>query len=143
MEHQEYNVKIAWLKRSKLAKAAERRLYGRLCEERSKSFGVSAMSGTRSQTMRGQSGVERTAERIARAESELAAQTHRRKRLYVETMRAIVRLPDQSQRQVLRYRYIDGMRMEEIAERMEISLRWAKRLHKQAVLLLDTSPSMC
>lgn len=139
MEHQEYNAKIAWLKRYKLAKAAERRLHERLCEARLKSFGVSAMSGARCQTMRGQSGVERAAERISRAENELAAQTERRKCLYAETMRAIIRLQGQNQRRVLKYRYIDGLHMEEIARRMEISSRWARQLHKQAIMALDTS----
>lgn len=137
MEHQEYGAKIAWLKRYGLAKAAERRLYGRLCEARLKSFGVSAMSGARCQTMRGQSGVERAVERIARAESELAAQTERRKRLYAQTMRALMRLPDQNQRRVLKYRYIDGLRMEEIAELLKVSRQSIYSLHRKAIFWLD------
>lgn len=142
MEHQEYNEKVAWMKRYKLARIAERRLRERLCEARSKSFGVSAMPGARCQTMRGQSGVERAAERIVRAESELTEQTERRKRLYAETMRAIVRLDDENQRRILKCRYIGGMRMEEIAERMGISLRHTKRIHRNAIHALDMSPSM-
>ena len=55
----------------------------------------------------------------------------------------IARVKDKEQRGVLKYRYIDGLRMEEIAERMQISLRHAKRLHSRAIAALDMSPPMC
>lgn len=125
--------KVQWLKRYGLAKTAEQRLRQRLCEVRSRSVGVSMLSGAHVQTTRGQSGVERAAEHIAKAESELAAQTQRRKQLYVETMRAIVQLPDQNQRRALKYRYVNGLTFAEISERMDFSRKWVYRLHDKAL----------
>lgn len=125
--------KVQWLKRYGLAKAAEQRLRLQLQEVRSRSVGVSMLSGTRVQTTRKQSGVERAVEHIAKAENELAAQTERRKRLYVETMRAIIQIQEPNQRRALKYRYINGLTFAEISERMGFSRKWVYRLHDMAL----------
>ncbi|MBD5101996.1 MAG: DUF1492 domain-containing protein [Subdoligranulum sp.] len=125
--------KVQWLKRYGLAKAAEQRLRQRLCEVRLRSVGVSMLSSAHVQTTRGQSGVERAAEHIAKAESELAAQTERRKCLYVEIMRAIIQIQEPNQRRVLKYRYINGLTFAEISDKMDFSRKWVYRLHDKAL----------
>lgn len=52
-------------------------------------------------------------------------------REYIET--ALAGLPDEKLRDVMRYRYIDGMKWEEVAVAMHIDYRWVLRLHGRAL----------
>lgn len=46
---------------------------------------------------------------------------------------AIDAVPDARERMLLRYRYIDGMTFESIADKMGISTRWVYEIHDSAV----------
>lgn len=60
------------------------------------------------------------------------------RRMAIET--AVDAIPDERLRLVLHYRYIDGMHMEEIAERMRISDRNIRRIHAKAIEALTCPP---
>lgn len=138
MDKQEYDAKVDWLRRYRQAVEKERRLRNRLAEQRGHLAGAAYVGGgVRCQTASGASGIERAVERIERAEGALLAQMERRKSIYAEILRAILRIDDSRQRKVLRMRYLQGMPMHLIAEEMRISLPTAKRLHRKAVAALD------
>ena len=42
-------------------------------------------------------------------------------------------LQDDKQREIMRYRYIDGLTMEQAAERMSLSYQWVWALHRRAL----------
>lgn len=139
MDKQEYNAKVAWFRRYRQAVAKEERLRQRLAEQRGRSMGTASLgSGVYSQTAIGASGIERAVERIERAEGALLDQMECRKGIYAEILRAILRLKDTNQRRVLRYRYLNGMPVNKIAEQLHISRQWVLRLHRQAIMALDS-----
>jgi len=52
-------------------------------------------------------------------------------------MEAIDRVEDARLREVLELYYIDGFTWEQVAERMEMDLRWVYRLHGKALLMVE------
>ena len=54
----------------------------------------------------------------------------------LEAMRRIDALEDPGQREVLRYRYLNGLGWKEIAIRMHLSQDWVKHMHGKALKAL-------
>lgn len=74
-------------------------------------------------------------EKILELERELNAKLSKMVEQRKEIERAIEALPDK-QKQLLRYRYIDGMKWERIAEKMNRTTRWVEILHGRALQIL-------
>ena len=55
------------------------------------------------------------------------------------TEKAIQSVPDERLRLLLRYRYIDGMAFERIAEKLGLSRQWVCGLHDSAVNQIEIS----
>lgn len=74
----------------------------------------------------------RTVEKIIELEQELDAQIDQMIDTRREIEKAVAAVDDQRLRDVLRYRYIEGMTQEETAERLELSSRQIRTLEKVA-----------
>lgn len=46
---------------------------------------------------------------------------------------AVKQIDDEKLRDIVRYKYIDGMTWEQVSESMELDERWVKRLHVRAI----------
>lgn len=137
-----YEEKVAWLRRCRQALRDEARLRDRIKAVRSRAesttqalrpvVGGSSQDGTK---------IERSAELLDQYQRELQKQLEASERIRVEIEAAINALPSALQRDVLQARYIDGLPWFKIANRLYISERHAKRLHRKAIEALRC-PSM-
>ena len=129
--------KIAWLRGYRTAVLEVDRLRGEIERWRSLAEKVTptlsalpastSADGTRTETA-----VEQIAERCAALELALCVMAARCE----ATEKAIQSVPDERLRLLLRYRYIDGMTLERTADKMGLSARHAKRLHRMALNVL-------
>ncbi len=133
--------KIAWLRGYRTAALEVERLRGEIERWRSLAEKVTptlsalpastSANGTRTETA-----VEQIAERCAALELALCVMAARCE----ATEKAIQSVPDERLRLLLRYRYIDGMTLERTADKMGVSVRWMKKLHRKAVEFLVVPP---
>ena len=129
-----YENKVAWLRRYRQALRDEARLRDRIKAVRS--WAESTTQALRPVTGSGsQDGtkIERGAELLDQYQRELQAQLKASEQIRVEIEAAINALPNALQRDVLQARYIDGLPWFKIANRLYISERHAKRLHRKAM----------
>ena len=73
---------------------------------------------------------------ILRLQRELDRRIDAAAKYELEAMRRIDALEDPGQREVLRYRYLNGLGWKEIAVRMNLSLDWVKHMHGKALKAL-------
>lgn len=71
--------------------------------------------------------------KIADLQAEINREIDRLVDLRREIEAAIRTVPDDTMRDLLRYRYIDAMTFEEVAVRMHYNYRWITRLHGRAL----------
>lgn len=144
MDKQEYQARVAWLRRYRDAVRKRKNLVLRLHEAKDAAIHISpAMSSVRYQNTDGVSATQRAVERIERAEGALLDQREVCNTLYRETLGVILKVPDTKQRRVLRLRYLAGWTMYRIAEDMHVSRQWAITIHRQAICSLDTLHLTC
>lgn len=132
--------KIAWLNRYQRARRKERRLREVIRTERARCEATSAAL-----TGMPHGGAE--ADKLGHGVSllldyqqDLAAQLVESERVRREIEAAIAALPDPMQREALTGHYVDGLEWWKVANRMYISERWARSLHKKALENLQTVP---
>lgn len=146
MDKQEYQARVAWLRRYRDAVRKRKNLVLRLHEAKDAAIHISpAMSSVRCQNTDGVSATQRAVERIEDAQEKLLEQEKICSALRIETKKAIFSLEDKSQRSILLYKYIFGLSVQHIAEQERMSMRWVTELHNRAVknicldICLDTS----
>lgn len=132
--------KIQWLRGYRTAALEVERLRGEIERWRSLAEKVTptlsalpastSANGTRTETA-----VEQIAERCAALELALCVMAARCE----ATEKAIQSVPDERLRLLLRYRYIDGMAFERIAEKLGLSRQWVCGLHDSAVNQIEIS----
>ena len=128
-----YDEKLAFLRRYRDAQRTMRRLLEELAQLRSEAASVSqALRGAPSGGGDGQA-IPRAVERIADAESRLAAAYGAALAERSQVKDAIDTVPDPLRRDILTSRYILGQRWERIAADNDRDLRWVLRLHHRAV----------
>lgn len=81
----------------------------------------------------GEDKLQAAVEKIVRWQNRLTLQLGERVRLREEIESAIGTVEDERLRLLLRYRYIDGWRLEKIAVEMDYDYRWIRRLHGKAL----------
>ena len=81
----------------------------------------------------GEDKLQAAVEKIVRWQNRLTLQLGERVRLREEIESAIGTVEDERLRLLLRYRYIDGWRLEKIAVEMDYDYRWLRRLHGKAL----------
>lgn len=132
--------KIAWLRGYRTAALEVERLRGEIERWRSLAEKVTptlsalpastSANGTRTETA-----VEQISEWCAALELALCVMAARCE----ATEKAIQSVPDERLRLLLRYRYIDGMAFERIAEKLGLSRQWVCGLHDSAVNQIEIS----
>ncbi len=141
MDKQEYQARVAWLRRYRQAVRRQRLLAELLAERQAEAERISPLlrplpGGPRQSAARADK-LPRAVERVLAAEDDLAQQMRRCEAERAAVLAAICSLPDERQREVLTRRYILGQTFEQIAGCLHIDVRWAYRLHLKGVDCLD------
>ena len=79
------------------------------------------------------SNVETYVLELVETHEKMQAEIHRLLDLSREAEKLIARLPDSRHRAVLQMRYLCGMDWEEVADKLHFTLRWAHKLHREAI----------
>ena len=77
--------------------------------------------------------VQTAAVEVAELTDKLNQKLHQAKMVQENIKKLLESLDDIKLRQLMSYRYINGMRWEEIAVRMDFNYRWVLRLHRKAL----------
>lgn len=148
MDKQEYQARVAWLRRYRQALGRQRLLEELLAERRAAAERVGPLlrPGPGAAARGGASGADalpRAVERILAASDELAAQIGYAEQLRAETDAEIRQLPDARQQEILYRRYILGQSFAQIAAALHLEERWVRRLHRRGVegLRMDPLPA--
>ena len=125
--------KIRWLKSYRGLIAEMQRLQREIERWRSIAEKVTpTLSAVRFTAPNG-SRIENMVEKIDTLRDSLAAKMDELIRLRIQIEQAVEAVPDDRLRLLLRYRYIDGMTFEKIAEKMNLSYQWVSKLHGDAL----------
>ena len=130
----EYQEKVAWLRRYQAELDTECRLRDKIRMERSRAESTTqALSpicgGENGKSDKVADGVEILAE----YQTQLTDQLKISETVRAEIEQSIFALDDYQQRDVLLAHYVDGLQWWKVANRLYISERWAKSLHKKAI----------
>lgn len=144
MDKQEYQARVAWLRRYRQAVRRQRLLGELLAERHAEAERIGPLlRPSPGGPPRGASRADklpRAVERILAAEDDLAQQMRRCEAERAAVLAAIRSVPDERQREVLCRRYILGQTFEQIAGCLHVDARWARRLHKKSVEALQFDP---
>ena len=133
----EQREKMEYLKRYRVAGAAERRLREELAMWRSTAEkATAALSAMPRGQGNGPGRLEQAVEHLAELEAALEAALEERVRLRLEVNAAIQTVPDDRLRYLLERRYVDGRTWEQIALDMDLTYQWTCALHKKALDLI-------
>ncbi len=127
-----YDECIAWLNRYRDARRVEPRLRERLREENRRADYARAL-----RPPGGASEIDNALLSINTRREKLAALMMDGEAVRVEIESAIAQLEDALEREVLQMRYIDGRTNRQIADRMRVTERYVRKLHRRAVLKLS------
>ena len=83
------------------------------------------------------SNVETYVLELIETHEKLQREIHRLLNISREAEKLISLLPDDRQRAVLQMRYLCALDWEDVAERLHFTIRWAHKLHREAILELD------
>ena len=130
--------KIAWLKRYR---GINRRI-NRLLEEKSRWWGLATKrTQTISDMPHGGNGEDKTQlaiEKIVEIEKQIDDEIDKLVKVRSEIETAIDTLPNETLKELMERRYIDGQKWEQIAAAMMYDYRWVLRLHGKALSMLNT-----
>lgn len=120
-------------------RAIERRI-NRLIDEKA-AWNAKAMATTSSFSDIPRSGggadkIQTTVEKIIEIEEKLDHEIDAMADLRNRIEAAVERLESEKLRDIMRYKYIDGLKFEEIAVTMHLDHRWVRRLHNRALNIL-------
>lgn len=139
MTQKEYQVLTAWLWRYRQALREETRLRERI---RTATARATATTPCLSLTM-GRSGpgdkIGAAVELLVAEQATLCDQLAATHTILEEITKSISGLEDPMQREVLELRYVDGLKWWQIANRMYISERWVRSLHRKALEVMQKS----
>lgn len=129
----ENDAKKAYLRRYQSALMAERELAEEIDELRASVMLPSSGMGDGMPRGSGGGDLSGYMVKLDKLEQDLRSQIDERALIRLEISAAIQSLPSESERVLLRYRYIMGYRWESIADKMHISWRTTHRLHGEAL----------
>ena len=84
-----------------------------------------------------------TADRLIELEMVLNAQTRELVRWTRAAIEAIRAVEEPKLAEVLELYYIDGLKWDQVAQRMKLDIRWVYRLHGRALLLVKVPEEFC
>ena len=141
MDKQEYDAKVAWLRRYRQAVRRQRLLAEDLAERRAEAERIAPLlrggGGSGGSTATPADKLPRAVERILAAEAELTAQLARCEAIRQEVLAALGQEQDAQRYELLYRRYVLGQSFSRIAASLHIHGRWAYRLHRQSLEQLD------
>lgn len=145
MDKQEYNEKIAWLRRYRQAAFRQQLLIEDLAERRAEAerfapLLVSYTGGASGPWATRPDRLPRAVERILAVEAELTAQLTRCETVRAEVLAVIRAEPDDRLQELLWRRYILGQTLAQTAAALHIEPRWARRLHRKSIANLKIDP---
>ena len=133
--------KKAWLRRYRQALDNERRLRNAIRAARSRAEATTQALRPAPGGSGGQDKVAAGVELLDSYQRKLADQLAESERLRAEIEQAIDALPSADLRLVMRARYIDGRAWWQIANQMDVSDSWVKKLHGKALNAIRVSTS--
>ena len=135
-----YDEKVRWLRRYQDSLRRERELAEELEQLNSRACKVTpALTGMPGGEGDGQS-LARAVESIVQAQQELDAQINQCGAIRREVVAALNQVTNPRDHEILRRRYILGLRWEEIAVEMHLEYRWVTRSHHRAVDRMILTP---
>lgn len=133
--------KKAWLRRYRQALDNERRLRNAIRAARSRAEATTQALRPAPGGSGGQDKVAAGVELLDSYQRQLADQLTESEKLRAEIEQAIDALPSADLRLVMRARYIDGRAWWQIANQMDVSDSWVKKLHGKALNAIRVSTS--
>ena len=133
--------KKAWLRRYRQALDNERRLRNAIRAARSRAEATTQALRPAPGGSGGQDKVAAGVELLDSYQRKLVVQLAESERLRAEIEQAIDALPSADLRLVMRARYIDGRAWWQIANQMDVSESWVKKLHGKALNAIRVSTS--
>lgn len=133
--------KKAWLRRYRQALDNERRLRNAIRAARSRAEATTQALRPAPGGRGGQDKVAAGVELLDSYQRKLADQLTESEKLRAEIEQAIDALPSADLRLVMRARYIDGRAWWQIANQMDVSDSWVKKLHGKALNAIRVSTS--
>lgn len=124
--------KIRYLRRYRLNELEIVRLKEELERWRSQAEQVTSSAEYRGKTAN-DTRLQRAVDRLGSTEAMLTAQLTDRVRRRDSIEAAISEVEDERLQLLLRYRYIDGLTWEKIAQKLHIDIRWVMRLHGRSL----------
>ncbi len=142
MDKQEYQARVAWLRRYRQAVQEERSLLERIAETRARAESTThALLGSSSRRSKGSDKIAAAVSMILQYQTQLAEKVQKSEEIRIDIETAIEQLDNPMQRQVLYLRYIDGLPRWKVAHEMYISEEWVKKLHRYGVQNLGRVPA--
>lgn len=129
-----YDEMTAWLNRYRNARQIEPRLREQLREDERRAAYVDIL---RKASPGGADDLDAVLVSINTRRQNLAAQLMNGEAVKVEIEGAISELDDALEREVLQLRYLGGKTNRQIADRMRVTERYVRKLHRRAVLKLS------
>ncbi len=137
MDKQEYQARVAWLRRYRESVRKQRLLEELLAQRRAEAERVGPLLQPLAGTAPGGAceadRLPRAVERILAAEAELKEQLGACEAVRREVQAAIDAVPDSRQRELLTRRYIMGQTFGQIAGEMQLHERWVYKLHREGI----------
>lgn len=138
MDRQEYEAKVAWLRRYRESVRRQRLLEELLAQRRAEAERIGpllkpAPGGAGAGGARAADKLPRAVERILAAEAELQEQLARCEVVQAEVQAAIDTETDGRSRELLTRRYIMGQTFGQIAFELHLETRWVRRLHRNSL----------
>ena len=146
MDKQEYDARIAWLRRYRQAMFRQQLLAEDLAERRAeaeritpllkRAVGGASVCGATTSADK----LPKAVEQILAVEAELTAQLARCEAVRAEVLAVIRAEPDERLQELLWRRYILGQTLAQTAAALHIEPRWARRLHRKSIENLKIDP---
>ena len=142
MDREEYNTKVAWLRRYRQAVRRQELLAEALAEQRAQAERITpllepgAAGSARGGATRADK-LPRAVERILAAQAELEAQIEHCEVVRREVLAVLKQERDPQRYEILYRRYILEQGFAQAAAALHLEVRWAYRLHRQSLEQLD------
>lgn len=145
MDKQEYDARVAWLRRYRQAVRRQRLLAEELAGRRAEAERITPLlaqpgGGPARGAATPADKLPKAVERILAAEAELTAQLAQCEAVRAEVLAVLGQEKNEQRYELLYRRYILGHTFERIAAALHIEPRWARRLHRKSIEKLKIDP---
>lgn len=129
----EYEAKVRWLRRYRSSLREEQELAEELEQLRAEAERITPLYTDTPGGHGSSNKMGKAVERIVETQQRLQQQIKHAQAVRAEIETVVAAIPNDRAREILRRRYIQGQRWEEIACKMHMDCRWVTRLHRRSV----------